>query len=227
MRTREGASSRRWPALPLQGTTSLRMPGHSQLLKSVLIGGGGARASRPEVDVAHRARRIDHVGHLVVVRCLRHVRSVRREPALAVVAAVDFLLILGAAHEAGRAALARDIAREEILLVWRQEGTRVGRVACLPLPRGAAQYEHVAGLHKLLRGKHALLGELRLGQHRRYVLGRAERGVAPVLPGLCPYASEHGLLEKPARRALAPPERKPADPLGKNPSYSRMVGVLK
>ena len=108
-----------------------------------------------------------------------------------------------------------------------QEGARVGRVARLPLPRGAAQYEHVAGLHKLLRGKHALLGELRLGQHRRYVLGRAERGVAPVLPGLCPYASEHGLLEKPARRALAPPERKPADPLGKNPSYSRMVGVLK
>jgi hypothetical protein len=120
---------------------------------------------------------------------------VRGEPALAGLT-VDFVLVLGATHEAGRAALARDIAREEVLLVRRQERARVRRVACLPLPSGAAQHEHVAGLHKLLRREHALLGELRLGQHRRHVFGRAERGVAPVLPGLRAQAAQHGVRRR-------------------------------
>ena len=87
-----------------------------------------------------------------------------------------------------------------------QEGARVGRVARLPLPRGAAQYEHVARLHKLLRCKRALLGELRLGQHRRYVLGRAERGVAPVLP------PNMGCLRNPRAARWRRPKENPRTP---------------
>eukprot|EP00327_Prymnesium_parvum_P003873 CAMPEP_0182843620 /NCGR_PEP_ID=MMETSP0006_2-20121128/26292_1 /TAXON_ID=97485 /ORGANISM="Prymnesium parvum, Strain Texoma1" /LENGTH=290 /DNA_ID=CAMNT_0024973439 /DNA_START=290 /DNA_END=1162 /DNA_ORIENTATION=+ len=120
----------------------------------------------------------DHVRH-VLLRARGGQRALSRHPA---VVALHLVLVVAPLGQRRRARLAGHAAREEELLLRREEGPRFRGVAGVPLPRGAAHHQLVARAHELIGRDHALLCEGRLGEHGRHVLRRAQGDVAAHLP---------------------------------------------